>query len=103
MAKRRMKGDEVFDVRVGDRWANYGNSGTTERRIVKVDDVEKWGPHARIYYRDFGGHHTYCLRSTFRRWWRTAFLDFALDWEGRETDGRTLKVPNNGSQAVANG
>lgn len=92
MAKRQMKEDEVFDVRVGDHWANYGNNGTTERRVTKVESVEKWGRHARIYYTDACGYKTHCLRSTFQRWWKTAFLDFTLDWNGREVDGRTLKT-----------
>lgn len=26
MAKKRFKHDEVFDIRVGDHWANYGLS-----------------------------------------------------------------------------
>ena len=87
-------------MRVGDHWANYGNSGTTERRIVKVDDVEV-GPACADLLPRLWRASDLLLARTFRRWWRTAFLDFTLDWEGRETDGRTLKVPKTGSRRWA--
>lgn len=82
-ARRRRERLGVFDIRVGDQWGYISNNGNITRTITDVDDE-------RIYYRPYGSpYEQSCLRSTFRRWWKGAVLEFATDWEGREVSGRT--------------
>ncbi len=66
----RRKVTEKFDVRVGDEWVFYTNTGGIARTITGIDDKY-------VYYRPYGDpYETQCLIATFRRWWRCANLNF---------------------------
>jgi hypothetical protein len=67
-----------FDIRVGDEWVFYTNTGGLSRTITSIDSEY-------IGYTECGSYvGKSCLKSTFRRWWRGARLEFATDWQGRE-------------------
>jgi hypothetical protein len=68
-----------FDIRVGDRWEFRSNNGTLMRTITDIGS-------RLMAYRDAAGNKRVCLISTFRRWWRVASLEFATDWDGRDSD-----------------
>lgn len=66
----------IFDVRVGDIFAFTTNNGIIEREITIIG-------HKRIGYINNGKERA-CLKTTFKRWWRSAELIYTKDWDGRE-------------------
>lgn len=66
-------------LRIGDRWENTVNNGVIPRTIVALD---KEG----VGYRNASGHYRECSIARFRRWARSAELEFAHDWSGRFID-----------------
>lgn len=72
-----------FDVREGDVWVFLTNYGGIGRNITGIDSAE-CGRTRRIYYLPWGEpYEKSCLLTTFRRWWRGAYLEFATDWNDR--------------------
>jgi hypothetical protein len=72
--------ERPFDIRIGDEYVFHTNTGGISRTIAAVE--KDW-----IGYHSYGESCTrWCRRTTFRRWWRGASLEFATDWTDRASN-----------------